>query len=396
MRFQSYLRNAAEIVSSYTGEYPFAGHIKAFFAQHKKFGSTDRKLIQKLCYSFFRLGQALKEMPVAERIVTGLFLCSQEPNELLQQLKPEWNEQTALTPEDKLELAGGTYGADILRDVFPLKSALSEGVGVRSFRHSFFIQPDLFLRLRPGREAFTKQKLKEEGIPFEDKGNNCLALPNTSAVDKILALNKDVVIQDWSSQRVGSLLTGLEKTGDRPMNLWDCCAASGGKTIMAKDLLKNVHITVSDIRESIIHNLQERFKEAGITQYQAAVTDLLRPDSKIPVPRASCDLLIADVPCSGSGTWGRTPENLYYFDSGIVEEYSKKQKGISKRIFPYIAPGGYLLYITCSVFREENEAVVQYIQHHSPLKLIKMELLRGYEQKADTLFAALLRMPGQA
>jgi 16S rRNA (cytosine967-C5)-methyltransferase len=56
-----------------------------------------------------------------------------------------------------------------------------------------------------------------------------------------------------------------------------------------------------------------------------------------------------------------------------------------------LEPGGYLLYITCSVFRKENEAIVDFIKEKFHLQLVKMELLKGYDKKADTLFAALLK-----
>lgn len=52
---------------------------------------------------------------------------------------------------------------------------------------------------------------------------------------------------------------------------------------------------------------------------------------------------------------------------------------------------GYLLYITCSVFKQENEAVAMYIQEQLKMQLIKIELMKGYNLKADTMFAALFK-----
>ena len=60
---------------------------------------------------------------------------------------------------------------------------------------------------------------------------------------------------------------------------------------------------------------------------------------------------------------------------------------------PYLAVNGYYQYITCSVFKQENEAMVDFIQQQNPsLQLVKQELLIGYTKKADTMFAALFHL----
>ena len=63
--------------------------------------------------------------------------------------------------------------------------------------------------------------------------------------------------------------------------VWDCCAASGGKSILLTDILKQkIELTVSDIRETILKNLHQRFKSAGIINYESFVTDLSLADNK--------------------------------------------------------------------------------------------------------------------
>jgi 16S rRNA (cytosine967-C5)-methyltransferase len=103
------------------------------------------------------------------------------------------------------------------------------------------------------------------------------------------------------------------------------------------------------------------------------------------------DLIIADVPCSGSGTWGRTPEWLRFFDTTAIDTYSELQKKIVTHAIPHLVERGYFLYITCSVFRKENEEVVEFIQANTALELVKTAVLKGYHRKADTMFAALFR-----
>jgi 16S rRNA (cytosine967-C5)-methyltransferase len=394
-RYHSYLNSATSILASYKGEEPFASFIKKYFAAHKKFGSTDRRTVSHLCYCFFRLGKALPGIPIEERILTGLFLCSDTANKILDGLKPEWNRQTGLSLAEKLTYIHQT---DLVSTIFPWQHELSDGIENEAFTLSHLQQPDLFLRLRPGKENSVRQKLTAAGISYTILTDSCLALPNTSKIDNLLELDKEAVVQDYNSQRTGEFLQfvspeSFEQVRRGPSDLlrvWDCCAASGGKSIMAMDLLGDIDLIVSDVRESILINLEDRFRNAGIHNYESFVADLGKP---LPISLSSFNLVIADVPCTGSGTWSRSPEQLVYFDATVIDRYVALQKKIITNVIPQLEPGGYLLYITCSVFKKENEEAVDFIASTFHLELIKKELLKGYDKKADTLFAALLQKP---
>ena len=140
-----------------------------------------------------------------------------------------------------------------------------------------------------------------------------------------------------------------------------------------------------------MENLGVRFSRAGITNYKMVVADLQRPFSAPTLVPASFDLIIADVPCTGSGTWSRTPEQLTFFDKKDIDRYTALQRKIVGNVVPYMAQNGYLLYITCSVFDKENEENAAFIQQELRLKLLRMEYLKGYGMKADTLFVALFK-----
>ena len=102
MHAYSYLKSSLQILEEYKGEEPLASFLKKYFGRNKKYGSKDRKRIAHLCYCYFRLGKALLNIPVEERILTGLFLCSDSQNEMLEQLKPEWSEKIELPIRGKL------------------------------------------------------------------------------------------------------------------------------------------------------------------------------------------------------------------------------------------------------------------------------------------------------
>jgi 16S rRNA (cytosine967-C5)-methyltransferase len=251
-------------------------------------------------------------------------------------------------------------------------------------------QPDVFVRMRPDKKLQVEQQLKAKNIDFVTEGNAVRFAPNTK-VEQVLAVNKDVIVQDISSQRIGELIEKIE-IKHSPFKVWDCCAASGGKSILAIDQFKiqypksKIELTVTDVRSTILHNLQKRFSEAGITHFRSFVADLTKPINN---SSELFDLIICDAPCSGSGTWGRTPEQLVFFTEDKIEYYSNLQQSIVSNASKQLKENGYFLYITCSVFAEENEKIVSFISEDLKLKLVEMKYFKGYNEKADTLFAAL-------
>jgi len=260
-RFHSYINSAKAILSAYKGGEPFASFIKKYFAANKKYGSKDRKEVAHLCYCYFRTAKLPGKNITDEKILQGLFLCSSESNEILAALKPGWNDKVSLPLEGKFAVSGTEYS---ILNLFPWKVELSSGIEHEGFSKSFLIQPDLFIRIRPGYEKTVPQKLNNAGIAFRQVNEKCLALPNATKLEEVVELNREVVIQDYSSQRVGEFLKIVRPDGSGQVRVWDCCAASGGKSILANDILGNVDLTVSDVRESILINLKKRFENAGI------------------------------------------------------------------------------------------------------------------------------------
>lgn len=384
-RYHSYINSAKDILSIYKGEEPFSSFLKKYFSANKKFGSRDRKQVSNLCYCFFRMGKAVMNVSFEEKLLTALFFCSTESNEILAALKPEWNSQVEQPLAEKLLIINYSL---LIGNVFPWKEELSEGIDHEKFCGSFFLQPDLFLRLRPGKEKIVVQKLQDAGIDHKMIADYCLALPNSSKIDEIIELDNEAVIQDYNSQMTGRFLGSALATprNDKP-SVWDCCAASGGKSIMAFDIDPNIELTVSDVRESILSNLKKRFEKAGIKNYKSFVADI--SDKNFKPQTTNFKLIIADVPCSGSGTWSRTPEQLYFFDENEIERYAALQKKIVANAIPHLKQSGSFVYITCSVFKKENEEIVTFIKDNFHLKLKQMEVLKGYDKKADSMFIAV-------
>lgn len=384
MHSYSHLNTVQKVIHSYNGTAPLAAWLKQFFRSDKKFGSRDRKQISHACYCYYRLGNAFKDLNTEEQILTALFLCSASTNKILEELKPEWNEKVFLSVDEKIEILSAE---DELKNIFPFDGDVSEEIELPQFNRSFLIQPDLFLRVRPKKKERVVQLLKKADINYSLVLNDCIRLSNQSKIDEVLNIDEDVVIQDMNSQRTLELLFNSKlPTSNSKLSAWDCCAASGGKSILFHDHFPDSQLTVSDVRESILVNLQKRFQRAGIKKYNRFVADI--SSSKFSLSK-KFDVIICDAPCSGSGTWSRTPEQLTLFKKEEIDRYASLQKKIVTNASKALKKNGLLLYITCSVFKKENEEVVQYIRENLSLQLISMQYLKGYEHKADTLFVAL-------
>ena len=383
MRSHSYLNSAKKIIESYDGAIPLAAWLKDHFRVNKKFGSKDRREVSHTCYCFFRLGDAFAELEVEERMLIALFLCSETSSLVLQELKPAWNELVQVSLQQKLEMING---CSELKNLFPFASYLSSEIDLNEFLASHLVQPSLFLRIRPGASAKVLKAFDDAGISYLNE-SNCLRLPNGTKVENVVSIDKDVVIQDLNSQKT---LDQLKASNLKPQaEAWDCCAASGGKSILLYDLFPGVRLTVSDVRESILVNLRKRFFVADIKKYDGFVTDLSSPGFSL---SKSFDLIICDAPCSGSGTWGRTPEQLKFFKIEKISHYASLQKKIAANASKCLKKGGVFVYITCSVFSAENEEVVEFILSNTGMQLQSQQYLKGYDKKADTLFVALFSL----
>ncbi|MEP6683798.1 MAG: methyltransferase domain-containing protein, partial [Parafilimonas sp.] len=221
---------------------------------------------------------------------------------------------------------------------------------------------------------------------------DCVAFAPSTNIESIIDIDKEAVIQDYSSQKIKEFLNIIKSELPNPkpeIKVWDCCAGSGGKSILSYDVFEKIDLYVSDIRTSIIQNLKQRFNKAGIKNYKSFIADI--SNTKFKSQNQKFDLIICDAPCTGSGTWSRTPEQLYFFQTKKIEDYILLQQNIISNTIPSLKENSYFLYITCSAFKNENEINVEFIKQKFNLELIKMELLKGYDKKADTMFAALFK-----
>lgn len=387
---QRHFEKAAVLAARYDGKAPLQHYLKKYFSANKQHGSKDRKAITHFCYTFFRIGKNLDDASVEAKLRTALFVCENSIENLKEIFEEEWVQNHVPDLNRRIGFIQKIYPAFSLDNIFPYREQFSGSIDTVAFYRSFLIQPKVFLRIRNGRKNIVSAKLRQANIPFEPIDEDCISVPQNANIASVLQLNKEAVVQDLSSQKIKIFLGSVCPEGltSSPLRLWDCCAASGGKAILARDIFGEIDLTISDIRPQILHNLKLRFREAGIRTYKSFTADLSKP---VPLS-GEFDLVICDAPCSGSGTWARTPEMLAASDPQQIQHYHDLQRKIIANSLPHVRTGGYFLYITCSVFEKENEAQVQYITETFAATCIKAGALQGYAHRADSMFAALFRI----
>ncbi len=159
-----------------------------------------------------------------------------------------------------------------------------------------------------------------------------------------------VFILDEASQLVAALVG----TGSR---LLDCCAAPGGKTQALAARNPSAEIIAAELHPHRAELLRKRVHAANVQVIQADALSL--PTS------GGFDRVLADVPCSGTGTLARNPEIKWRLKPDDLDDLHQRQVAILRAALGQLAPGGRALYSTCSLEREENEAVIEEVLHDS-------------------------------
>lgn len=167
-----------------------------------------------------------------------------------------------------------------------------------------------------------------------------------------------VRVQDEGSQLVAELaVAGLNQTVN---NIADVCAAPGGKTLILAERIPKARILACESSPARLEQLRQRLAPfAERIECRLADATQLSDD-------AAFDLVLADVPCTGTGTLGRNPEIRHRLRSEDLARQAERQRAILAGALHAVRPGGRVVYSTCSLEPEENEDVVAAVLAEMP------------------------------
>jgi 16S rRNA (cytosine967-C5)-methyltransferase len=252
---------ALDCIQGYNFLEPFALYLKKYFQANPKLGSRDRRNIRQLCYAWWRLGNAVNELPINERMAVALFLSYNQIDAFSERIFKDEKLLNSIVLHPKLKRDFlQQYHAIILNtsEIFPFCDLVESDFSLDDFVFDGFLRRNLWVRIKNNFESQALAFFENNKVDFKihHSSNLSIQLPDDfDVINSVPYLKGWIEIQDLSSQLLGAAYSPQSN------EKWlDACAASGGKSLQLLDMQPNVDLTVTDIRESILINLQLRFK----------------------------------------------------------------------------------------------------------------------------------------
>ena len=233
------------------------------------------------------------------------------------------------------------------------------------------------LRLNKGSRARVIEQLQGEGLYFVPTPYSPIGIRSAERVNlnNCVAYKEGVIeVQDEASQ-LAAILADV-----RPEHkIIDYCCGAGGKSLtMAFLMNRQGKIQIHDINRSRLEAVKER----------AVRLDVKNLEIIKEVGDRDYDRFVVDAPCSGTGTWRRSPDAKYRLTPETLKELNKTQAELLEKAFNHIRRGGRVVYITCSILRDENEDIIEaFLSRHADAAPVNLRHL--WEDKLDG------RYPGQ-
>jgi 16S rRNA (cytosine967-C5)-methyltransferase len=375
------LRQAAMLLTNLLDfNSPADAKLGEFFRNHRELGTKDRAFVAESVYGVLRRLRYLSVVAAndaddpddARKLILAWLLRVQgkslrELDDILNEQQKEWAVAIKAKSTENLPLA---VQADV-RDWFWEKLVQQYGEAeALTICRSMFEQASLDLRvntIKANREEVLAKMQAENTVkdnviaptPYSPIGIRMGAKLNISR--HVLFTEGKIEVQDEGSQ----LLTYLVSP-KRGMMIADFCAGAGGKTLAIGALMKNTgRLYAFDVSEKRLNNLGQRLKRSGLSNLHAQVISS-EQDPKLKRLNGKFDRVLVDAPCSGLGTLRRNPDLKWRQTEQDVLELTQKQTAILARAAKLTKAGGRLIYATCSLLRDENEAIVEVFMQMNP------------------------------
>ncbi|MCB1983802.1 MAG: 16S rRNA (cytosine(967)-C(5))-methyltransferase RsmB [Burkholderiales bacterium] len=226
-------------------------------------------------------------------------------------------------------------------------------------------RPPMALRVNQRKISITayQQLLSENGMESQLAWPYALLLKKPVSVEKLPGFNKGLVsVQDAGAQFAAPLL-GVR----HGMRVLDACAAPGGKSTHLLELA-DISLTILDNDKTRLAQVEQNLGRLQMSAHRIICADAADPDAWW--DGKFFDRILADVPCSASGVVCRHPDIKWLRRESDLQKFAIQQQAILHALWQMLARNGKLLYVTCSVFIEENKLQIdQFLKLHSDARI---------------------------
>ena len=370
--------------------HPADAVLKHFFRDHKNLGMRDRGLIAETIYALLRKRSWLMHLTQSDQprlllLATLVKVQGWEVRATSGFTKPHERELlraiVAAAP-GHLSLPAETNFPEWLIQLYLKHHSRQELIALADGLN----QPgplDLRVNTMHSDRATVLAELAEieveaSATPFSPVGIRVVGKP--ALQQHRLLVEGHVEVQDEGSQLLGYLVA--PKRGEMVV---DFCAGAGGKTLLLGALMHSTgRLYAFDISEKRLANLKPRLKRSGLSNVQPVRIEH-ENDARIKRLAGKVDRVLVDAPCSGLGTLRRNPDLKWRQSAEGIAELTIKQSNILAGAAPLLKRGGRLVYATCSILKEENEAVVEtFLAANPDFRLLNsQDILRAQQIEID-------------
>jgi len=355
-----------------------------YFREHKSYGKKDRAWYSEEFFGLLR--RAVAFLPPDK--TKDAAMVWRELGKMPHPLTPSVSRDQEVSPlRGEGETLPKTWGEWLKNSSLPADK-------IPDFLRNLNSKPPLYLRANyPEKAAEIEAELKAAGYAVTITRRDRLvtfSVAGSKPIYELACLKTGLVeIQDLASQLLG------EAVDAHPgMAAWDVCAGGGGKTMQIAAQMQNRGVLyASDIRDYKLDELKLRARRAGFHNVRRFVYDAEKsPELTREVKNAGgFHRILVDAPCTASGTLRRNPDVRFRIMPGDPEKFSQLQLKILNAVHSHLKSGGKLIYATCSVFRAENEEVVEkFLLGRPEYQCIEARWVGSPALDADTMFYAVL------
>jgi len=343
-------------------DHPADAIVSRFFRDHRGLGPRERATMAETVYTVLRKkllfdhlapsGSGPKERRLA---ILGFHGPRDFLKSALTEQEKKWLDQCdAVTVDDLMERHRHNLPEWLVN---PLKDQLGDGFWplVESLAQSAPL--DLRVNALKDKRADVQKELAKAGIkahptPYSPWG---LRIDDKPALTKLDAFTRGAIeVQDEGSQLLALLLDA--KRGEMVV---DFCAGAGGKTLAIGASMRNTgRLYAFDVSGHRLDALKPRLARSGLSNVHPAAIAHER-DDRVKRLAGKIDRVLVDAPCSGLGTLRRNPDLKWRQSPKAIEELVAKQTSILDSAARLLKPGGRLVYATCSILPQENEAIAE-------------------------------------